>query len=207
MHNKILKRSSETQTNEVILVSVSCCSSLVLPFSLSYFPSCALTFTCPCIFLALPRTLLTVQRTVLFHSLNDRTQTASRFTPGAALSRLKRYTQQHLSVCPWKWDCLCARECLCITHSSCVYAEWWLDKVEQEKLQAAFSGVRYFPSMGRASTQNTNTHARTHNLQWIGAVKHQSVTSQRATEHMHTPTAVLCITRVHKLVLMAHMTV
>lgn len=56
------------------------------------------------------------------YSLNDRTQTVNWISPGAALSGLNRYTQQHLFLCPWKWDCLWAHECLCITFFSSVYS-------------------------------------------------------------------------------------
>lgn len=89
---------------------------------------------------------------------------ANRLIPGATLSGLNRYTQQHLSVCPWKWNCLCALECLCIAHSLRVYVKCRLDEVEEEKLRAAFSAVRYFPSKGNAKTWNTNTpaHTKTH---------------------------------------------
>lgn len=57
------------------------------------------------------------------HYLNDRAQTVNWISPGAALSGFSRYTQQHLFLCPRKWDCLWAHECLCITFFSCVY---WL---------------------------------------------------------------------------------
>lgn len=54
--------------------------------------------------------------------LNDRTQTVNWSCPGAALSSLNRYTQQHLFLYHWKWDCLWAYECLCTAFFSCIYS-------------------------------------------------------------------------------------
>lgn len=127
-----MQQRSTTFTKTITnLVHYFCRSKLLMSsvylVKICYFLSCKLTFTRPHVFLTLSCTLLTLQWTVLFHSLNDRTQSANRIVPGAVLSGLNRYTQQHLSVCPWKWDCLCAQECLCITHSSCVYVEGRLE--------------------------------------------------------------------------------
>lgn len=86
---------------------------------ISYLPSCRPTLTHLHVSLSFSLCALSsLQLTVLFHSLNDSTQSANRIAPGATLSALNRYTQKHLSVCPWKWGCLCARECLCIAQSS-----------------------------------------------------------------------------------------
>lgn len=120
-------------------------------------------------------------------------QSANRFIPGAVLSGLNRYTQQHLSVCPWKGDCLCAEECLCITHSSCVYVEstTWLSgtrKITSCILWCSLFSIyeeckdvkhKYTCPHKQMSTQKCG-HLRWH------AIKNTYNMHRASTSHMHT---------------------
>lgn len=103
------------------------------------------------------------------HILNDRTQTLNWISPGAALSGFSRYTQQHLFLCPWKWDCLWARECLCITFFSCVYS--------MENDDSKISNKNYFKLI--LVTLPVRTNFTNRKFHWLWTWKHLSTDSSQ----------------------------
>lgn len=103
------------------------------------------------------------------HSLNDRTQTVNWISPGATLSGFSRYTQQHLFLCPWKWDCLWARECLCITFFPCVYS--------MENDDSKISNKNYYKLILVTFPARTNCTNR--KFHWLWTWKHLSTDSSQ----------------------------
>lgn len=125
-----------------------------------YFLSYKLTFTRPHVFLTLSCTLLTLQWSVLFYSLNDRTQSAGSFLEPCCLVSTDIHNNTFLYVLGN--GTVCVPRSVCVSRTPLVYM--WsddLNKWNKKYYKLHLSGVACFPSMGSAMTQNTNTPAHT----------------------------------------------